>query len=172
MEKDNKIQFIIMCSVLFILIIIFVIFLIGVLSIKYPNKEDLKYEECTFIKYEFIENRSVKSSSKHYNIYVEEYDKELRIDNIIYDDINKELLDKLKKGDKIIISVRENNEIYDIYSMSYKNNYILSYEAYLNGHYKNDKIGLIVIPIFIFITGGLLLFGIIYYKKTSKCFPF
>ena len=52
--------------------------------------------------------------------------------------------------------------------MAYKEKFVLSYDDYLTRHTKNNRIGIVVTSIMIAITASLLIFGIIYYKKTGK----
>ena len=56
--------------------------------------------------------------------------------------------------------------------MAYKERFVLSYDDYLARHTKNNRIGIVVTSIMITITASLLVFGIIYYKKTGKIIMF
>ena len=47
-------------------------------AVDYPEKNELRYEECTFIGYENVRDRGTR-----YYIFVNEYDEPLEIDNIV-----------------------------------------------------------------------------------------
>ena len=163
--KDNK-SFIIQNIILSLLLAIFVVMFICVLSIKgYPNKNELMYENCTFIRYEYKKNIGTTGSSEKYLIYVNEYETPLEIDNIVVNKMNVNVLKSIKSGDEIVVSVQYDHDKYNLYSMAYKERFVLSYDDYLARHTKNNRIGIVVTSIMITITASLLVFGIIYYKK-------
>jgi len=63
-DNDNK-SFIIQNIILSLLLAIFVVMFICVLSIKgYPNKNELMYENCIFIRYEYKKNIGRTGSSE------------------------------------------------------------------------------------------------------------
>lgn len=133
----------------------------------YPDVNSLVYEDCTFIKYEYIEYRYSKSSKmRYYNIYVEEYDKPLQVDNIVYKRINKDLLLQLNEGDTIKVSLLEEKEKFYLYSLSCGGVYILSYEDYLSEHESNDSIGSIVLPALLCMSFVGFIVGV---KKRMSC---
>ncbi len=71
-NKDNK-SFIIQNIFLSLILAIFVVMFICVLLIKdYPNKSELIYENCTFIRYEYVKKYVRPGSSEKYLIYVNE----------------------------------------------------------------------------------------------------
>lgn len=170
-DKNNKIHFIIQTTIVSIILIFCIILLVGILSVRHnPNKEELIYEKVTYIRYEYI-RKGTKSVSKRYYIFVNEYDKPLEIDNIVFDKVNRNALDNLISGDVLTVSIREYNDNYDLYSIAMNENYILSYEDYLTCHNRNNTLGLIFFPIVISIAIFILVFGIIRYKKTGECLP-
>ena len=134
---------------------------------KYPSSEDLKYEQCTYVRSEYV---SVGRGYHNYYIYVEEYNEPLKIDNIVINRTNEELLFSLNKGDTIIVSIYDNGKL-DLFSVSYGNKYILSYEDYLAEHNGNNTVGKIATAVMSCIALGFLVGGSIYYKKTGECLP-
>lgn len=134
---------------------------------KYPSKDELKYEECTYIKYEYV---SSGNTEHQYYIYVEEYNAPLKIDNIVINKTNEELLFSLNSGETIIVSIEDDSEFY-LFSISYNSKYILSYEDFLSEHDSNNVIGIIVTSIMASISLAFLIGGSIYYKKTGECLP-
>ena len=108
-RQPLKISFVIQSICFLGLVIFFTWALIGVLSIEeYPSEDSLVYEECTFIKYEFKETKYRKTSTmKYYYLYVEEYVEPLIIDNIVFGEINEEALQSLMGGDKVVVSLFE-----------------------------------------------------------------
>ena len=134
---------------------------------KYPSSEDLKYEQCTYVRSEYV---SVGRGYHNYYIYVEEYNEPLKIDNIVINRTNEELLFSLNKGDTIIVSIYDNGKL-DLFSVSYNNDYILSYEDYLKEHNGNNVVGKIATAVMSCIALGFLVGGSIYYKKTGECLP-
>ena len=167
MEKERS-SVITICVIFSIIALIFAVGLIGLLMMEdYPNKEELVYEECTFISYEFKKS----SKSKRYYIYVEEYINPLEIDNIVYAKADKEVLSSIEPGDKIKISVRRFKDDLKLYSVSYKEKNVLSYEDFLARHESNDKLGFIILPILCFMSLSIVIVTIVYYKKTGHCIP-
>ena len=134
---------------------------------KYPSKGELKYEECTYVNYEYV---SVGKGNHNYYIYVEEYDEPLKIDNIVINKTNNEILFSLNPGDIIIVSI-EDYSGFDLYSISYNGKYILSYEDFLFEHNSNNTVGIITTSIMALVSLAFLIGGIIYYKKTGECLP-
>ena len=171
-SKSDKISFI-LHNIFYICALCFFLFLaIMFTTTDYPTKESLVYEECTFIKYEYIvkENHN-HSTTRYYNIYVEEYDKPLEIDNIIYDRIHQGLLSTLEKGDKITVSIKHHKNDMNLYEMSYGEKYILSYDDYLDAHKENDEIGFILAPVLICLISGLIIAEAVHYKLKGKPLP-
>lgn len=175
-SKTDKIFFIVH-NVFYIFALCFFLFFGFFTTTEYPAKESLVYEECTFIKSEYIskENRN-HSTTRYYNIYVEEYDKPLEIDNIIYDRIHQGFLSNLEKGDKITVSIRhykDDMNLYDmnLYEMYYGEKYVLTYDDYSEGHKENDEIGFILAHVFIFLISGLIVAEFIHYKTKGKPLP-
>ena len=134
---------------------------------KYPSKGELKYEECTYIKYEYV---SSGNREHQYYIYVEEYNDPLKIDNIVINKTNEELLFSLNSGETIIVSIEDDSEFY-LFSIYYNSKYILSYEDFLSEHNSNNVVGIIVTSIMASISLAFLIGGSIYYKKTGECLP-
>ncbi len=169
-NKIEKTAHILQSIVSLLLAVPFLIFLIMSLTIKYPPQDSLVYEECTFIKYEYVKEEHRKSASQeYYHIYVEDYSAPLEIDNIVFDKIRKKSLSTLEKGDKITISKDFSDNT--LYSMSHNDDYIMSYDTYLEVHKENDKLGILVWCVGICIGIGLFTAEVIYYKKTRRALP-
>ena len=115
---------------------------------KYPSKDELKYEECTYIKYEYV---TWGYRASQYYIYVEEYNKPLKIDNIVVNKTNEELLFSLISGETITVSIEDDSKFY-LFSVSYNGKYILSYEDFLSEHNSNNIVGIIVIVVMLIIS--------------------
>ena len=171
-SKSDKISFV-LHIVFYICAFVFFLFIsIISLTTEYPTKDSLVYEECTFIKYDFISKESRNhSTTRYYNIYVKEYDEPLGIDNIIYDRVHQGYLGNLKKGDKITVSIKKDEKRPNLYVMSYDKKYILSYDDYRDGHMKNDEIGHILFPILTCMITGLFIAEFIHYKTKGKPLP-
>jgi len=163
--KTQKKAVVLTCIVILIFLAFILYCFVNILNIfEYPKKELLTYERCVFIKYE--EN----GFSRHprYYIYVEEYEKPLEIDNIVFSAADEELLDLINKGSQIRVSIREEKDNLSLYSVEYNGKYILTYDDYLFRHNQNNTIGIIVTLIIGCICVTLLIITIIYYKKTGK----
>ena len=172
-RQPLKVSFMIQ-SIFFVgLIIFFAWALFSVLSIEeYPAEDSLVYEECTFIKYEFKETKYRKTSTmKYYYLYVEEYVEPLIIDNIVFNETNEEALQSLIGGDKIVVSLFEDDDKLYLYSVSHNQSDILSYEAYFAEHNSNDNLGVVVCSILLCMSLALFIAGVCYYKKNGKCLP-
>ncbi len=151
---------------------VFLFLLIVVLRQDYPSENSLVYEDCTFIKYEYAQNSTRRTDIEYYYIYVEEYGLPLKIDNIVFDEKYGSALSRLKKGDKVKVSIEFYKEdSYFLYSMSCDGVDILSYDDYIQAHTQNNKYALIVCPILICMGTGLFVAEVIYYKKTGKSLP-
>ena len=172
-RQPLKISFVIQSIFFLGLVIFFTWALIGVLSIEeYPSEDSLVYEECTFIKYEYKEIKYRRTSTmKYYYLYVEEYDEPFIIDNIVFSKTNEEALQNLMGGDKITVSLFEDKDKLYLYSASYKQSDILSYEAYFVEHESNDSIGVIVCSVLLCMSLALFIAEVYYYKKNGKCLP-
>ena len=170
-NKDEKKAFVFLCTVTLLAQGFFLSLLILLLTMdKYSEDKVLVYEDCTFIRCELKENVTHRSRSCRYLIYTEEYDKPLEIDNIVQGKTNQELLLSIKQGDTIVVSIKD-KETLDLYSVSYNNEYILSYEDYLDKHNSNNKIGIIFNSVMSAILLSAFIIEVIYYKKTGRCVP-
>ena len=136
----------------FILLIGIVFFLYAYVGLvtkdDYPNINSLTYEECTFIEYEYIEYRYSKyGKTKYYNIYVEEYDKPLKTDDLVYKCINKDVLDELDSGDTVKVSLSKEENKIEIYAMFFGGDSVLTYDDYLTEHKKDEAVGYVFLPV-------------------------
>lgn len=163
-------------SVLLIIIglpctLLFAILFIGLLSNDYPDKSELQFETCTYVDYEYDEHRYGKGrTSRTYNVYVEEYDTPLIIDNIVFPAVPEERFSTLKKGDKATLSIESSDDKLYLYALSDDGYDILSYDEYLEKHNSNNKTGIYLLPIMIIMSLGLMLKGFLTLKnnRTSK----
>ena len=154
------------CALMLVVFLMFSYALFFFLTNDDPSKDSLVYEDCTFITYKFIDKKQ-----KYYNIYVDEYDIPLEIDNIVFDRTNVNALQNLKKGDSVTVSLRPFKDTFTIYEMYCAENYILSYEDYLNAHSENADGMIKISTIFIILSSGMIITEIIYFKKTGKVLP-
>lgn len=169
-KEFNKIPFIIQ-NVLFLGVAMFfsVLFIITV-STDYPSEESLVYEECTFIKYEHNKRKNGKYNEAHYySIYVKEYKQPLEIDNIVFDDADKDVLSGIKEGDKITVCKYEDDGEMILVSASYNGDYVLTFDDYITIHKENDTALNKVWIFFIIIFVSLFIWGVIHYKRTGEC---
>ena len=161
--KANRGEFI-ATTVLFSFFFVFfaAIFIGMVADGGYPSPDELVYEEVTFERYEIRKHKSGRS----YLVYIEEYGDELEIDSIVaINKVDKEILDGLRAGDRVTVSHDEDG---DVYSMAYGDSYILSYEGFLSAHESNDRLGMIIMPILLCLSVGLLVGNCLLWKKTGK----
>ena len=134
-------------------------------AVDYPEKNELRYEECTFIGYENVRDRGTR-----YYIFVNEYDEPLEIDNIVSSSVSESLLRDISSGDKITVSIDQSDK--DLYSMYCGDINILSYDDYLSEHEPNNALGVVLLTLFSCLMLGLLVVEIIYYKKTGDIIGF
>ncbi len=145
LERDisglmDKATFILRRSIFFILALPLLITIVVSSPLSYKTESELVFEECTFIKYEYEYNDRLRGSDyEEYHIYVEEYDDYLILSGSIFDDVNVSVLSDLRTGDKITLSINNNLGTKFLYSLSYGDRSILSYDDYLSASYKSDK---------------------------------
>lgn len=157
------------CAVISIFIIFFSVAVYCFSTIDYPSKDALVYEDCTFIRYEYKKEESSKGRvTKYYNIYVEEYDTPLEIDNIVYDNIDTRVLYKLKAGDIVTVSICESKDTRSLYAFSFGDDCILSYDEYLNVHTSNSDGMIKILIVLVVLTSGWMFAEIIYFRKKGK----
>lgn len=163
-----KISHIGICSLLLAVAAFALFCLISLITVDYPAHEALVYEECTFVKYEKKVSATSKGTSSRYYIFVEEYDKGLEIDNIVFTEQQEEILQTILTGDKIKVSIYENKKQFDLFSMVYQEKTVLSYEDYLSAHNRNNTAGIIGCAFCEVCTGALFIGEILRYKRTGK----
>ncbi len=157
------------CAVISLFIIFFSVAVYCFSTIDYPSEDALVYEDCTFIRYEYKKEESSKGSvTKYYNIYVEEYDTPLEIDNIVYDNIDARVLHNLMAGDIVTVSIREFKDTRSLYALSFGEKCILSYDEYLDVHTSNSDIMIKLLIGLLILTSGWLIGEIIYFQRTGK----
>lgn len=168
-DKREKTSSIVHRIIALLLATPFLIMFIVNLTKEYPTKESLVYEECTFVKYDYVNKKGYRSHTQFYDIFVEEYAVPLRIDSIVYNKVYKSALSDLKKGDKVTVCIEFHEEDLNyLSSISCGDTTILSYEDYIEAHTENDKYGYIVCPILFSLGIGLFIAEVIHYKKTGK----
>ena len=146
------------------------LFLWGFFSLlvtDYPPQDELVYEECTFIRSE----RDASARSVRFNIYVEEYEMPLEIDNVVIDKADREALSRLKAGDKITVSRRDGKNNHDLYAMSHGETRILTYEDYLSEHEENNATGLGLTAVMSILSVFILIVAAVHYKLTGRTLP-
>jgi len=168
-EKYNEKKSFICVLIISILILLgfITLLIITTISNQYPDPSELKYENCTFVNYELYTSKSDEGYKKYY-VYVEEYKEPLEIDKIVYHPNQEKKLSELKRGDKILVSIREYNGDLNLYSLQSVNDEILTYEYYLKEHKRNGNVGIIVSAILASFTVVVLIVEIVHYKKTGE----
>lgn len=135
---------------------------------KFPSTDSLVYETCTFEKCERI---SSGKYADYYFIYVEEYDKPLKIDSIASRAIDPDALQKVRAGDVIVVSKDEGRRSFTLYSLSHGDATILAYEDFLETQDGNDSVGAAVMGVFSLLPIGLFIANVIHYRKTGRSLP-
>jgi hypothetical protein len=129
-----------------------------------PAAESLVFEECTFERYEIVND----SKTICYFLYVEEYEKPLEIDSIVVGVIDRDTLREVGSGDTIVVSKYEGKKSFPLYALSYGNKAILAYEDYLTEHDGNNSLGIWITGIFSLLMVILLIANTIHYKQTGR----
>ena len=131
---------------------------------RYPPAEELVYTSCTFQRYEQF------SRGKHLDhyVYVQEYGKPLKIDDIAIRAVDRGALEDLKAGDIIVVS---KDEDLHLYSLSRGGKSILSYEDFLAKHEGNALVGAVLAGLFSLLPIGLFVANLIHFKKTGRPLP-
>ena len=165
--KKQKIKFI-GITIFYILLLIFsLLFIVQLIFVNsYPDKNELKYEQYTYVNHEYV---SMGKGYYEYHIYVEEHDEPLKIDKFVEDKVDEELLVLLKKGDVITVCVYDKKDL-DLFLLMYNDSDILSYNDYLSEHKKNNNAGIVMFSFISLVCIIYLIKGSINYKKTGKCF--
>ena len=146
--------------------VFYLVCLIGVINIDpYPSEDSLIYENCSFVKYEYILKRSTRSKSERYHIYVEEYDKPLEIDNIVFHMTNEDVLFHLEPGAQVAVSIRESKDKLTLYTIAYDGVNILSYDDYVKIHTRNNNTGIVVLSALFCVSLGLCFAEYIHIKR-------
>ena len=165
--KKQKIKFIGITIFYMILLIFSLLFIVQLILVNsYPDKNELKYEQYTYVNHEYV---SMGKGYYEYHIYVEEHDEPLKIDRSVEDKINEELLLLLKKGDVITVCVYDKKDL-DLFLLMYNDADILSYNDYLSEHKRNNNAGIVMFSLISLVCIIYLIKGSIYYKKTGECF--
>ena len=167
-KGENRGAFIATSIFLFFLTAFFVWCLVNVVFAgKYPPADSLTYDECTLVEYELI----TTSKRAYYYIYVEEHQKPLEIDSIVIDRIDRDALLALNPGDTMVVSTYEGKKALTLYSLSHGNKTILAYEDYLAEHNENNTVGIVFTSIASFVSLGLFIGNMIYYRKKGNILP-
>ena len=165
-NSAEKTKVILHCIIMAICFLIMSYALLAFAFMEDPEKASLKYENCTFVSYTFVDE-----DRTYYNIYVEEYNIPLEIDNIIYERTNVTALKKLEKGDIVTVSLRQFKDTRDIYEMYSGDSYIIKYEDYLELHGEQAD-GMIKISLVIMIiSAGMIVTEILHFKKKGNALP-
>lgn len=165
-HRENQVEFI--CKSVFLLVLagFFIGFLLAlVLSVdgdEYPPADSLTYETCTF---ERCERKKTSKYAYVYMIYVEEYEEPLRIGSVMDEKLNHGALERLTSGNEIVVSVSQEKEQLYLYSLSYGNVSILTYEDYVSEHTSNSTLGIALMLCLSLTMLGLFIANIICYKK-------
>lgn len=127
------------------------------------EKENLKYEELTFIKYE--------AKKSNYEIYFEGYDKPFAIAGIADNKIDEKDLAKIKENEKCIIYYLDSNSKkyeYDIYEFTTETTTILDLNTCVKVNRNNQMVGMIVCPCLMAGCGFLIYVFIRLWRQNKK----
>ena len=121
---------------------------------------------CTFSECDYVvHERGGARGTEYYDVYVQEYEKPLQIDQIVFDQVNKSVLFDLKEGDQITVLLDQKNHVI---SMAHDGQYVLTYEDYVAEHESNNTVGVFATLILCGMCLGLVIFLIFRYKKTGR----
>lgn len=131
-------------------------------------ESELVYEECTFKWYDHeVERRRVN----YYYIYVNEYDKPLKIDGKVFKETDEKALSEIEMMDKITVSIFNKGDDLYLYSVSHGDVQILSYDVFVSEHMRANEIqfysSMAIGPLCL--ARGI--YCIVNYKKKSKRLP-
>ena len=159
----EKIKMITLCTVLSIFAMLFTIGFIGMATASY-SKDCYTEQACTFLEYEYQVIELKNGDVERYFVYVQEYEKPLKISQNAFDQVNRRVLNDLEEGDQITVLVDKRR---NLSSLEHQGEYVLTYEEYVAEHERNDGVGVIVTLIMSCISWGLIVFLIVHYKKTG-----
>ena len=163
----SKLRFIAYCVMIsfFLAVCIFGVVIFSVK--KTPDFEELKTEECTFVKQKYYPRWSeILDIESRYDIYVEEREKPFVISGIVFGKIDEEALDSLQPGDRVTVTYDEAAYHPYVYTLKSGEKTVFSYEDYAEAESKNT-IGLQIIfsVLSFFFAASLAACIVIYVKK-------
>lgn len=160
--KSGKISLIVLCVIFSALAILFGVGFVFLAGTNYSEDQYLE-QTCTFLDCEHVVHERISDADvEYYEIYVQEYEKPLQIDLIVFDQVNKSLLFDLDEGEVITVLLDKKNHVI---SMSHDGQYVLSYEDYVAEHESNNTVGVFVTLIMCGMSVGIVIVLIVYYKK-------
>lgn len=159
----EKIKMITLCTVLSFFAMLFTIGFIGMTTASY-SKDRYTEQACTFLEYEYQVIELKNGDVERYFVYVQEYEKPLKISQNAFDQVNRRVLNRLEEGDQITVLFDKKR---NLSSLEHQGEYVLTYEEYVAEHERNDGVGVIVTLIMSCISWGLIVFLIVHYKKTG-----
>ena len=158
--KSEKIMLIVLCVLLALFGVLFGMGFVSTTTASY-SKDQYTEQTCTFLTYE----HEVGADWESYEICVQEYAKPLQIDNIVFDQVNRRVLNDLKQGDQITLLLDKKQ---NVISMEYQGRYVLTYEDYVAEHENNNTVGVIVTLILSCACWGVIIFLIVHYIKNGR----
>ena len=163
----SKLRFIGYCVMIsfFLAVCIFGVVIFSVK--KTPDFEELKTEECTFVKQKYYpwwsEFLNIES---RYDIFVEERDEPFVISGIVFNKIDEDALESLQPGDAISITFEEKASRPYVYTLKSGEKTVFSYEDYAEAESKNTMGLQIIFSVFsVFFAASLAACIVIYVKK-------
>ena len=162
--KSEKIMLIVVCVLLALFGILFGMGFVSTTTASY-SKDQYTEQTCTFLTYEYEVWERKGADWESYEIYVQEYAKPLQIDNLVFDQVNRHVLNDLKQGDQITVLLDKKQ---NVISMEYQGRYVLTYEDYAAEHENNNTVGVIVTLILSCACWGVIIFLIVHYIKTGR----
>ena len=162
--KSEKIMLIVVCVLLSLFGILFGMGFISTTTASY-SKDQYTEQACTFLAYEYEIWERKGADWESYEIYVQEYAKPLEIDHLVFDQVNRRVLNNLEQGDQITVLL---DKKLNVISIEHQGEYVLTYEDYVAEHGNNDTIGVIVTLVLCCACWGVIIFLIVHYKKTGR----
>lgn len=163
--KSGKITLIVPCVIFSALAILFGAGFVFYAGTNY-SEDQYSEQTCTFLDYDHVVRVSTKGlNSEWYDIYVQEHEKPLQIDQIVFDQINKSVLFDLNEGDEITVLLDKKNKVI---SMAHDGQYALTYEDYVAEHERNNTVGIFASLIMCGMSVGIIIFLVAYYKQYGK----
>lgn len=106
-------------------------------------------------------------------VYVEETDKPLLIDSIVFPYSDVDALELIPSGKTITVGIQsEKSSHYEVSSLRYGDQTVLSFKDYLKAHSRNKMLGIVICSAGSLCTLAALVWGVISYVRTGYAIMF